>query len=100
MHAVTHEVKFLSLRFFSSGNARAEHEKAVKILRVISKFAAKFDVASYIVVKIGDTIEPYCAALAEGEIWPLVLGDRHKIQMPHQHIILYEILRICLFVVD
>jgi hypothetical protein len=43
---------------------------------------------SYSTVKIGDTIEPYRAAVAEDDRLPLVLGERHRIQIPHQHIIL------------
>jgi len=37
---------------------------------------------------MGDTTEPYWAALAEDERSPSVLGERQRIQIPHQHIIL------------
>lgn len=34
-------------------------------------------------------IAPYCADLAEDESDPLVVGERQRIQIPHQHIILF-----------
>ena len=39
---------------------------------------------------MGDTMEPYWAARAEDERCPFVVGDKQRIQMPHQHIILEE----------
>lgn len=44
--------------------------------------------ATHKTVKIGDMIAPYCAALDEDDSFPFVVGERHRIQIPHQHIIL------------
>jgi hypothetical protein len=40
------------------------------------------------VVKIGDTMALYWAALTNDGSDPFVLGERHSIQIPHQHMIL------------
>jgi hypothetical protein len=40
------------------------------------------------VVNIGDTTAPYWADLTEEGSEPFVLGDRHRIHIPHQQIIL------------
>ena len=39
----------------------------------------------YIVVKRGDVIAAYCARFAPEAKLPFVLGERHRIQIPHQH---------------
>jgi len=42
---------------------------------------------------------PYCAAFEDEERSPSVVGERHRIQMPHQHIILDE-WKVKIFVYD
>jgi hypothetical protein len=43
--------------------------------------------SSHMVVKRGEVRAAYCARLAPPVKLPSVLGDRHNIQIPHQHII-------------
>jgi len=47
------------------------------------------DKSTYIIVKIGDIIAPYCAAREGGDRSPFVVGERQRIHIPHQHIILW-----------
>lgn len=45
---------------------------------------------------MGDIIAPYCADLVDDGSVPSVVGERHRIHIPHQHIILvtlYELLK-------
>lgn len=39
-------------------------------------------------VNNGDTTAPYCAARADEDSSPFVVGERHRIQIPHQQSIL------------
>ena len=45
-------------------------------------------------VKSGETTEPCCAALAPNGRDPFVVGERQRIQIPHQQSILYLEFRI------
>ena len=49
---------------------------------------------TYRVVKIGDRIAPYWARLAEVGSDPSEVGERHRIQIPHQHIILNQFIEL------
>ena len=44
------------------------------------------------IVRSGDSIDPYWADIAAEEIFPFVEGDRHKIQMPHHRMILFRLI--------
>lgn len=80
----SHQIKLLCLRFFRGRYARTKHEKADTIFSENQQW----ECITYMTVKMGDMIAPYCADLEEDDSVPFVVGERHRIQMPHQHIIL------------
>jgi hypothetical protein len=54
--------------------------------RVFSKIQVLKE--TYKNVNMGETTLPYCAARAEPVRPPFVVGDKHRIHNPHQHMIL------------
>ena len=46
--------------------------------------------STHIIVKTGDTTDPYCAPLIDFGRSPSVVGDKQRIQIPHQHNILVK----------